>query len=142
MQQKQYIVFVGSNPSTASPDASSFHPGTRSRRVVDEWISQTGYNIKPIFLNVSDTPTSGNQPFKVTDLHLSMLAIKLGQYADCAVVALGKLADEALKKCHIYHITLPHPSGRNRLLNDEKEVKRLVFRLHNWILVYNEDGDE
>lgn len=141
MPSKQNVVFVGSNPSTSSPDTSPFHPGTHSRRVVDEWIHQTGMDIEPIFLNVSDIPTLHNKPLKVEEEHLSTLLIKLGRYPHAAVVSLGNTADEALTHCFTHHLALPHPSGRNHILNDADKVKRLITSLRNWILVYKEDDD-
>ena len=34
------VIFVGSNPSNASPDLSAFSKETRSGKILSEWIDQ------------------------------------------------------------------------------------------------------
>lgn len=45
------------------------------------------------------------------------------------VVALGKVAARTLKKKGLRHYELPHPSGRNRQLNDKTDVMTKLISL-------------
>jgi hypothetical protein len=49
------------------------------------------------------------------------------------VVALGKAAEKALKKLKVPHYPMPHPSGRNRLLNDTEYEAFVVDDCKRWL---------
>lgn len=48
-------------------------------------------------------------------------------------VALGIDASNALDKFGIGHFVLPHPSPKNQMLNDKREVARLLYRCKKYI---------
>lgn len=135
------VVFVGSNPSTSSPNNTPFHPSTKSRKVVDAWVWGTGLDIEPVFLNVSDIPIANNKPLKLDDSMLSIFAIKVGAHVDAPVVALGATAATALRRVGIHCLCLPHPSGMNRKLNSPEYVEHTIETLKVYIERYNTDGD-
>lgn len=49
------------------------------------------------------------------------------------VVALGNKASDRLTKMGIEHFKLPHPSGRNRKLNDPKFVDSELEKCKNYL---------
>lgn len=49
------------------------------------------------------------------------------------VVALGKAAEKALTKLGVPHYPMPHPSGRNRLLNDAEFEMFVVDDCKRWL---------
>ena len=53
--------------------------------------------------------------------------------AGCKIIALGAVASKALSLCNIEHFKMPHPSGRNRILNDKELEKRLIAECREFI---------
>ena len=49
------------------------------------------------------------------------------------VVALGGFASESLVKARINHFKMPHPSPRNRLLNDKKYEKDMIKQMKHYL---------
>jgi len=49
------------------------------------------------------------------------------------IVALGKAAEKALTKLKVPHYPMPHPSGRNRLLNDVEYEAFVVDDCKRWL---------
>ena len=111
------IAFVASNPSHAGPDSPA-------KKNFYRWLGR----IKPpgpvFFFNVSNEVTPENRPLKKSEYELERLSDDLrGMHR---VVALGATAEDALDRLGIKHFKLPHPSPRNRVLNDPDLVERLL----------------
>jgi hypothetical protein len=121
------ILFVGSNPSKASTCDSPFHGSTRSAKILAQWTKDIQGN--KAYVNVVDQKTEGNRPLKTSEIraNLSKLAVDVAR-AD-KVVALGKTAAKALEMLGAKFCEMPHPSGRNRLLNDPRYVEQKVKSL-------------
>ena len=49
------------------------------------------------------------------------------------ILALGEKASKKLKKIQPMHYRLPHPSGRNRLLNDKENEKFVIQDCKRWL---------
>ena len=49
------------------------------------------------------------------------------------VIALGNEASKALTKENIPHLKIPHPSGKNYLLNDKKAVDKFLKQCKDYI---------
>ena len=49
------------------------------------------------------------------------------------IVAVGAMVRDALKKLNIDHFYMPHPSGRNYLLNDPEYVDNKLNELREYI---------
>lgn len=49
------------------------------------------------------------------------------------VIALGNVASVSLNKIGIDHFKMPHPSGRNRLLNDRNYELAMIERCREYI---------
>lgn len=78
------------------------------------------------FFNVANLVTENNRPLKKSEYELDRLQSDL-----CGVervVALGNTAEDALKKLGIIYFKLPHPSPRNRLLNDRESIDSLLYK--------------
>lgn len=48
-------------------------------------------------------------------------------------LSLGNYASDALKKINVKHFKLPHPSGRNRLLNDKTYEETILEECRKYI---------
>lgn len=53
--------------------------------------------------------------------------------ADVRIVALGRVAAEALRKAGQEHFELPHPSGRNLKINDLRAVQLKLEECARWV---------
>ncbi len=107
------IVFVGSNPSKIGPESPA-------KKTLYAWYNMLGV-VEPIFVNVSNRVTPDNWPLKKREYELKELAAAIA--CSYKVVALGNTASDALKRIGTPHFKLPHPSPKNRKLNDKDEVK-------------------
>lgn len=127
---KNKVLFVGSNPSQASPDNSAFHSATKSYRVLHKWIE--GLDIEAIYANISDEKSRGNRPISHTAISETFDEIIEKQKPD-RIVGLGKTASKALSAKGIKFLEMPHPSGRNRLLNDPNFVEQKKKALAEYV---------
>jgi uracil-DNA glycosylase len=128
------VVFVGSNPSSSSPDSSPFHVSVRSRKTLESWIENLNANFT--FINVCDDKTEGNKPLSVAQIREARdsLIAKLAQHPDAKMVSLGKTAARALAEAGVsVFLALPHPSGMNRKLNDPDTVRNTKESLTKYI---------
>jgi len=127
------ILFVGSNPSSSSPEEVVFHSSTMSSKRLMTWLK----NIQGVFIyiNVLNSPTENNRPIKNSEIILNIERLKsdIDGIKPNKIVALGKTAGTALEIIEVEHYKMPHPSGRNRELNDEEYVKEMVKGLENYI---------
>jgi hypothetical protein len=77
-------------------------------------------------VNVCTYKTENNRPLKISEIKVALpkLAVEIAN-AD-KVVALGKTAAKALTLLGVTFYEMPHPSPRNRLLNNSKYVEQKV----------------
>lgn len=79
------------------------------------------------FVNVS--PLAGH--FKNSDVDVAFLWEILVGYGK--VIALGGIASRVLTKMGVAHFRMPHPSGRNRQLNDRSFERKKLRELRKWL---------
>ena len=130
------ILFVGSNPSKASKTLAAFSEDARSGRVVRDWIRRAGIEDNFIKLtNVSFVVTPNNRPLSPKEIQTGgeMLRFEATRYD--RVVALGVSASKALTAMGIDHLRMPHPSGKNRTLNDPTAVDQAIESLVRYVSV-------
>ena len=121
------VLFVGSNPSNASTCDIAFHSSTKSSQILTGWTS----HIKSrtfMHVNVSNNKTKDNRPLKQSEIdeNIDRLLRLISSIQPCYVVALGQTAAKALRKINQPHYEMPHPSGRNRKLNDKRYVEEKI----------------
>lgn len=131
------ILFIGSNPSQRSKSVIPFWHDTRSNQVLTGWCSQLEANsIESLhYWNVAHFTTPDNRPLKMCEIHdaLPKLLNKINEICPDKIITLGKTADKALQLLNIEHLAMPHPSGRNRLLNDLSHVAEKIKALRNYV---------
>lgn len=110
------IIFVGDKPSKKNIDPSTPFVGTQSYKRLLDWIWKMNLDITDVAItNISQAEFSNlGAEVKTHWGHISYEA----------VVALGQKASNKLKKLGIPHFHLPHPSGLNRLNNDNKYIEK------------------
>jgi uracil-DNA glycosylase len=131
------VVFIGSNPSTRSPDDTAFHISTKSRQILMSWIDNK--NIEIIFDNISNIKTENNRPLSLKEIKQSLpiLTKSIQDKNPDRIVTLGKTAEKALSLIDLFEFfAAPHPSGLNRQLNDKEYVEKMKIDLNNFIRGY------
>lgn len=113
------ILFVGDRPSKRTHPTIAFK-GAASEQRLKAWIS---------FLSHADEFV---KVINRTD-HQFELILVLAQQRNVSVVALGNEASKALKSLSVSHYKLPHPSGRNRKINDESYVNQKLSECKQWL---------
>lgn len=116
------MCIVGQNPAVervAGRDSPSI-------RRLHEWLRKTGVG-RHSFVNVY--PYQGHFTLGQVSEHFLRECIS----PDFKIVALGGVASAVLKRMGVDHFKLPHPSGRNRQLNDPSVEKRALKELKQWL---------
>lgn len=112
------VIFVGDKPSSKNLDPAIPFLGTSSGERLREWLRFLDYSPVAIV----------NQAQEGFDEY-----IKAQPYGT-KMVALGNIASKRLQGLVFMHLKLPHPSGRNRKLNDsayvDKVLKECYFYMH------------
>ena len=112
------VLFVGDEPSPKCFDKTIAFVGTRSYTILLEWWKK----LWPIGIAVENS--HNKQCLK---------NIKYYHNLNYKVVALGNKASARLTKMGIEHFKLPHPSGRNRKLNDPNFIDSELEKCNNYI---------
>ena len=115
---KDCVVFVGDSPSPKNVRGDIAFVGASCFNRLTEWISF----ISPRYYVCYNSDT-------VTDL-LRIIAL---EEAGFTIVALGQVASTRLQDQNISHYGLPHPSGLNRLNNDQEYINRQLTFIKNAI---------
>ena len=127
------VLFVGSGPSSKNIDPAVPFVGTTSYRRLLEWIMIMELDVSDVQLaNVGSLKINswlddrGFDYFEVFN-HWGMSSID-------RIIALGRDAERYLVSQGVEnYFRLPHPSGRNRLLNDKKFVKQELSKCKKFI---------
>lgn len=127
------ILFVGSNPSNASTCDAAFHGSARSSQILSEWTKDI--KAVKVHINVINNTTENNRPLSMSEIKgaLPRLSSDIDHIKATKIVALGKTAAKALGRLGMNFYEMPHPSGRNRLLNDPKYVEQKVKGLIEYV---------
>jgi len=77
-----------------------------------------------VHLNVLNKKTEDNRPLKKSEIKLNLerLASDIKGIEPTHIIALGKTAATALTMLGVEYYEMPHPSGRNRKLNNPEYV--------------------
>lgn len=90
------------------------------------------------FFNVSTEVTPNNRPLRKSEYQLGRLVRDLSPYDK--VVALGRTASEALGLIGVAHFRLPHPSPRNRQLNDKLSLRVSLLECKCYLEDWKNEG--
>jgi hypothetical protein len=118
------VAFIGSNPSHLGPDCPA-------KKTFHKWWSSMELDGVGLFFNVSNEITPGNRPLKKSEYELERLKLDLSGFTQ--VVALGNTAADALDRLGIVYFKLPHPSPRNRKLNDKTYINALLRNCKDYL---------
>ena len=132
------IVFIGSNPSHSAQTNNPFCLSTQSGRILASWCNKANIHNELIsFINVQDTPTPNNRPLSLKEIRLNLdsLTLKIQEAHPDYIISLGKTASKSLELIGLNFYEMPHPSLRNRKLNDlacvEEKIKGLYLYIYS-----------
>jgi uracil-DNA glycosylase len=126
------ILFIGSNPSVKAGSTEAFTEDTVSGRILRSWIQ--GVDGIILFDNIVSQITENNRPLNSDERALARASLleRIIRINPDRLVALGKAAQGELEKLNLKHFQAPHPSGRNRKLNDRAYVQAMVESLKRY----------
>lgn len=115
------LLIVGDKPSSKNKDPKVAFIGTPSYKRIQQWLKDMGLEGSRIFLINRVDPS-----FHTSVIHATL--------ADYKILALGAEAQKALQLLGVLnYFTLPHPSGRNRKLNNKKYVDQILADCKRWV---------
>lgn len=120
------IYFVADKPTKGNLSSKVPLVGTSSYKTLLKWCGEMNLDVTRMRMyNQIDKPFDGMSGISLNT------AIKTNHIK---VIALGGAAKKYLLKAGIEEFfILPHPSGRNRLLNDKKFVKKTLEQCQDYI---------
>jgi len=106
----KHVLFIGDKPGFRNLDPSIAFVGTRSYVTLLNWIARMDISIYNIKLINSTEATA------IDDIN---------SYASTGgkIIALGEIAKKLCEELVVPHFAMPHPSGRNRIINDKTAIK-------------------
>ena len=116
-QRFNHVIVVGINPSNRHTKAKLYKNSTFDR--LQRWMDVVGVN-QFSFINCIGIRGDYN------DMEIDYSTLKTCINKSYKVLALGDIPSKALMRLNIDHFRLPHPSPRNRQLND-KEFEALII---------------
>lgn len=124
------VIFIGSNPSRQNDSTKLPFKGTKSGKRLNQWIEFLEVGTCGM-ANVTESITPDNRAPKVSEFELEKLEKALQGFN--VIIALGNVASKALTKLNVKHFKLPHPSPRNRMLNNKEFIKRQLKECKKYI---------
>lgn len=112
------VLIVGDSPSQFNTDTNVAFKGAKCEARLKEWIDYLG--IKPTLIN----RTCENFEYWV----------RLYKTSKEPIIVLGNNAEQAVKRMGAEYFKLPHPSGRNRQLNDKKFIEVKLLECSVWLM--------
>lgn len=119
---KNRVLVIGMNPSSVEgvKKNSTLHR-------LNNWMDNIGITHYS-FMNVIEKAAD-----KVYHGDVDPSRLRCASLGYNKVIALGGFASESLDKARINHFKMPHPSPRNRLLNDKKYEKDMVKQMKHYL---------
>lgn len=115
------LLLVGDKPSKKNQNPEIAFLGTQSYKRIEKWLQQIlSEEAEVIMINRIDP-----------DFSQHLIYASLHHYR---IIALGEEAAKALNEGGITnYFKMPHPSGRNRKLNNKKYEKEILQKCKLWI---------
>lgn len=123
------IIFVGDQPSSKNIDARIPFVGTVSYKRLLEWCYKMDIDVTDVII----VNRNGIRPYGTSFVEFCGNCVSVDYQHEDKVIALGEKAAEALSKVPVSYFTLPHPSGRNRKLNDKRYVNKVLKQCKEWL---------
>lgn len=127
------ILFVASNPSRLNYDPNIAIIGSKSEKNFNNWVEYLIPTGDFHVVNISDKIMPHNISIKKSDYNLIKLVESVLNPSITKVIALGNNASIALDMIGVEYYKLPHPSPRNRFLNNIEQVNAVLEDCKKWL---------
>lgn len=127
------VLLVGQNPSRYNLDPKVAFKGTKSFDIITGWIDTFGVSGDSYMLINAFTKVNQKYLKKEYVIASERVSRLVKGFEPETIIALGKRASEVLKMSGIDHFELPHPSGRNRKLNNKEWLKQELKKAREYI---------
>ena len=117
------VLIVGQNPGN---NPKAYHHRNHTIDRLNQWASELGIEHYG-FVNAVNQ--SGECKIRDADFDLIDACASMHD----KVIALGSFASACLARINISHYKLPHPSPRNRLMNDRAFVKKALDECKEYV---------
>lgn len=118
------ILFVGDKPSAKMKLGALPFKGAACEKRLVEWIGCLGSRIKYVIINSNPRDSR------------FFYWVKLALNNNYPIIALGNNASKVMTPTK--HFKLPHPSGRNRQINDKQFITNKLSECREYIRRHNE----
>jgi hypothetical protein len=117
LHKRNMIIFVGDVPSSYNIDSKIAFKGAKCEKHLMDWIESIGV-LKDEFILINQ-------------IEVSYAWFVTAHARNNKLIALGNNASKSIRD--IPHFKLPHPSGRNRQINDLKLIKIKLKECEKWL---------
>lgn len=140
------ILIVGLNPSTNNSSPVVPFDGTPSKKTLDLWIDyfDSIYTKKGLgrfiytVTNLSQRVENDSSKVKLNKYEIALMKSYFNTGYEMRIICLGNKVYNEIKKMNLNKdielFKLPHPSPRNRKLNDKKFIKKELNKCLRFIL--------
>jgi uracil-DNA glycosylase len=116
------VIFVGDKPSSKNKDPDIAFVGTPSYARLLEWIHKLDLDVNNIMLCNGEQVQRYGEFVTIKTKNMEAEFEPMFDH----FVALGKAAEKVLDDLELPYLSLPHPSPRNRVLNDAEALERIL----------------
>lgn len=125
------IIFVGDKPSPRMKPGDFPFEGAACQKRLNNWLGE----LQLYRCMVVDAYHSGAPQVQlINQSDLTDMEFLLNYSSVDKFVAFGNNASNRLKSLDIPHFKLPHPSGRNRQINDKEFIKNKLEECSDWLM--------
>jgi uracil-DNA glycosylase len=124
------IVFLGDKPSSKNKNANVPFVGTKSYKTLLSWFYELDVDVNETVLCNVEHLITYSAGFKAIQLPNYFLDLKKDHDV---IIALGNEAEKKSKEMGYKYFKLPHPSPKNRKLNDKKSLQNVLLECKLWL---------
>lgn len=125
------ILFVGDKPSKLNTDPNVAFKGAKCEKRLNEWICSIALKA-----GLMQWATNNTEEYEVINRVDYNATWKIVEYwmNNWPIIVLGNEAEKFVKSIGAKYHKLPHPSGRNRLLNDNRAVAIRLAQARTYVI--------
>lgn len=136
LKDKTLVVFVGHSPSRVARSTIPFDNSTVSGKRLMKWILRSGVLMiaNVVLVNIRDRHSKKLSALDGTALREKIKNISNAYGSqEVFIITLGKEVSSIAEKIGLAHMSVPHPSGLNRKLNDPAVEQGVALSIKRYV---------